>query len=148
MVRPHRKVTTSNGEANIAMLPDSGVDICAAGPKFVKPLGEHMDNLASPRLFLEPSMVPHYIQLENPPKVTFHSHDRTAQEDVHIYHSITDAIISWSTAQKLGILPKCYRQPTTKASTVPTSGPSNTWNPSQHTIDKSYPPPRHQPRLF
>jgi hypothetical protein len=39
-------VATCHGQANIDILPDSGADICAAGPQFVKTLGEYMDNLA------------------------------------------------------------------------------------------------------
>ena len=52
------------------------------------------------------------------------------------FDSVAGAIISWSTAQKLGILPKCYLQPITNVSTVPTSGLSNGWSLSQHTIDQ------------
>ena len=40
------KVSTCNGQANFDILPDSGADICAAGPQFVQALGEHMHNLA------------------------------------------------------------------------------------------------------
>ncbi len=40
------QVTTLHGQADLDVLPDSGADICAAGPDFVKSLGEHMDNLA------------------------------------------------------------------------------------------------------
>ena len=43
-VRMH--VTTRNGQADVSILPDSGADICAAGPLFVAALGEHMDNFA------------------------------------------------------------------------------------------------------
>ena len=37
-------VASDRGEAHIDVLPDSGADICAAGPQFVAALGEHMDN--------------------------------------------------------------------------------------------------------
>ena len=40
------QVTTNNGQTSIDILPDSGADICAAGPEFVRKIGEHIDNLA------------------------------------------------------------------------------------------------------
>ena len=77
------KVTTCNGEANIAILPDSGADICAAGPEFVKSLGEHMDNLAPsqivPRAINGSTLHP----VGKLPKVTFHTRDRTARSRCH-----------------------------------------------------------------
>ena len=140
------KVTTCNGEANIAILPDSRADICAAGPEFVKSLGEHMDNLAPSQIVPRAVNGSTLHPVGKIPKVTFHTLDRTAQEDVHIYDSVAGAIISWSTAQKLGILPKCYPQPiTTNVSTVPTSGVSNGWSPSQHTIDQIMSTPKTPP---
>ena len=39
-------VATCHGQADIHVLPDSGADICAAGPQFVTALGEYLDNLA------------------------------------------------------------------------------------------------------
>ena len=91
------KVTTCNGQANIAILPDSGADICAAGPEFVKSLGEHIDNLAPSQV------VPRAVNgstlhlVGKIPKVTFHTRDRTVQEDVHIYESVAGAIMIHST---------------------------------------------------
>lgn len=41
------RLTTSNGQAIVNILPDSGADICAAGPDLVHSLGEHIDNLAT-----------------------------------------------------------------------------------------------------
>ena len=40
------QVSTCHGQASLDILPDSGADICAAGPQFVQALGEHMQNLA------------------------------------------------------------------------------------------------------
>ncbi len=39
-------IASDHREALIDVLPDSGADICAAGPQFVAVLGEHIDNLA------------------------------------------------------------------------------------------------------
>ena len=97
------KVTTCNCQANVAILPNSGADICAAGLEFVKSIGEHMDNLVPsqvvPRAVNGSTLHP----AGKIPKVTFHTRNRTAQEDMHIYESVAGAIISWVTAQKLGI---------------------------------------------
>ena len=105
------QVATCNGQASLEILPDSGADICAAGPQFVHSLGENMDNLAhsqvSPRAvngsILDPvGMIPN---------VSFCTNGKTIQDNVHIYASVTGALISWRTAQKLGILPSCYPSP-------------------------------------
>ena len=37
---------TPYGQANVEALPDSGADVCAAGPLFIQALGENLDNLA------------------------------------------------------------------------------------------------------
>ena len=130
------KVTTCNGQANIPILPDSGADICAAGPQFVQALGEHVDNLAHsdivPRAVNGSTLRP----MGKIPGVTFHTRGKTAQEDVHIYESVAGAIISWATAQKLCILPQCYPQPIADDHTTPTTNTTNGWNMLSHTIDQ------------
>ena len=130
------KVTTCNGEANITILPDSGADICAAGPQFVQALGEHMDNLAHsdvvPRAVNGSTLCP----IGKIPDVTFHAHGRSTQEDVHIYESVAGAIISWATAQRLGILPECYPNPMADILTTQTTEASHGWNPPPLTIDQ------------
>ena len=45
------------------------------------------------------------------PHVAFCVNGRTVHDDVHIYDSITCALISWATAKQLGILPECYPEP-------------------------------------
>ena len=102
------KVTTCNGQADIAILPDSGADICTAGPQFVHALGEHMDNLAHSDIVSRAVNGTTLHPIGKIPDVTFHTHGRTTQEDVHIYDSVAGAIISWATAQRLDILPECY----------------------------------------
>ena len=44
MIKMH--VSTCHGQAHLEILPDCGVDICAAGPQFVQTLEKHMENLA------------------------------------------------------------------------------------------------------
>ena len=46
------------------------------------------------------------------PQVAFHIGDKTVYDDVHIYQSVTSALISWTTAKQLGILPASYPTPT------------------------------------
>ena len=70
------------------------------------------------------------------PDVTFHTHGKTTQEDVHIYQSVAGTIISWPTAQKLGILPKCYPTPMATIQTTQTADTGNSWSPSHHMIDQ------------
>ena len=105
------QVTTNNGQASIDILPDSGADICAAGPEFVRKLGEHLDNLAksdvTPRAVNGSLLHP----IGKLPKVRFTINGRDAQDDVHIYSSVSGAVISWLTAKQLGILPDSYPQP-------------------------------------
>ena len=45
------------------------------------------------------------------PKVHFTINSRDAHDDVHIYSSVSGAVISWLTAKQLGILPDSYPQP-------------------------------------
>ena len=85
------KVTMCNGQENIAVLPDSGADICAAGPQFVEALGEHMDNLADSDVVINGSTLHPIGKISN---VSFHTHGRTTKEDVHIFDSVAGAVIS------------------------------------------------------
>ena len=107
----HMKVATCNGQATVKVLPDSGADICAAGPALVHALHESMDNLA------DSEVTPRAVNgsLLHPagklPEVRFQVNNQTTQADVHIYPSVSGTIISWATAQQLGILPKCYPTP-------------------------------------
>ena len=112
------QVTTSNGQADIRILPDSGADICAAGPTFVQALGEHMNNLAhsdvAPKAVNGSTLRP----LGKIPNVVFQVSGKTTREDVHIYNSISGALISWAAAKTLGILPKHYPTPGTRINSV------------------------------
>ena len=100
--------TCSNGQASLEILPDSGADICAAGPQFVHSLGENMDNLAHSQVSPRASILDPVGMI---PNVSFCTNGKTIQDNVHIYASVTGALISWRTAQKLGILPSCYPSP-------------------------------------
>ena len=102
------QVVSPNGQASMEVLPDSGADICAAGPDFIRALGEHMDNLAVsnvvPRAVNGTSMRP----AGKLPGVMFQIDGRSSTEDVHIYPSVSGVLISWTAARKLNILPECY----------------------------------------
>ena len=104
-------ISTCNGQASFDILPDSGADISAAGPQFVQALGECMDNLAE--LSVTPKVVNGSIlePVGKIPNVAFSTNGRTVHDDVHIYVSVTGALISWATAKELNILPTCYPQP-------------------------------------
>ena len=111
------QVTTDNGQADIEILPDSGADICAAGPSFVQLLGEHLDNLAHSNV--APKAVNGSVlhPLGKIPGVAFQVNGHMTQQDVHIYDSIGGALISWSAAKALDILPEFY--PTPAPQTLP-----------------------------
>lgn len=102
------KISSLHGEATLQVLPDSGAGICAAGPHLVDALGEHIDYLA------DSTVTPKAVNSSLPhpagkiPNVTF---ELNGSEDVHIYESVSGTIISWSVAQKLGILPDNYPNP-------------------------------------
>ena len=55
-------------------------------------------------------MAPYYAPLERSPR-SLEINGRNASKDVHMYESISNTIISWSMAQKLGILSKQYPKP-------------------------------------
>ena len=109
----HKQVSTCHGQASLDSLPDSGADISAAGPQFVQALGEYMDNLAPSNI--HPRAVNGSIlhPVGKLPHVAFCVNGRTVHDDVHIYDSITSALISWATAKQLGILPEHYPEPAT-----------------------------------
>ena len=122
------QVATCNGQTSFDILPDSGADICAAGPQFVKALGEQMNNLAHsnicPRAVNGSTLYP----VGKIPNVAFSSNGKTVHDDVHIYDSVAGALISWATAKQLGILPECYPKPAgqvcstqTDCNTIPTA---------------------------
>ena len=104
-------VVSLNGQADIDILPDTGADICAAGPDFVKAVGEHLGNLADSDIVPKTANGQKMKPLGKLPAVRFTLQDKSTVEDVHIYQSVSGALISWSTAQDLGILPDHYPQP-------------------------------------
>lgn len=105
------QVSTRHGQASLNIFPDSGAEISAAGPQFVKALQEYMDNLAPSNIL--PRAVNGSIlhPVGKLPHVAFCVNSRTVHDDVHIYDSITGALISWAIAKQLGILPECYPEP-------------------------------------
>ena len=118
-------LSTCNGQATTKVLLDSGSDICAAGPHLVRALNEHMDNLA------DSAVTPKAVNgsLLHPvgkiPRVTFEIDNRKASADVHVYECVSNTIISWSIAQKLGILPTNYPSPALAINKLHSSSPEN-----------------------
>ena len=103
-------MSSSSGTRRVEVLPDSGVDISAAGQGILSMLGQYVDNLLpskiSPRAVNGSHMTPIgkllvRIQLEG----------RSYNDDLHIYPGVTGALISWKAAKELGILPTYYPQP-------------------------------------
>ena len=132
-------VSTCHGSTSFDVLPDSGADICAAGLRFVKALGEHISNLAPsticPRAVNGSVLHP----LGKLPNVTFGLNNRTVCVDVHIYKSINGALISWAVAKQLGILPECYPKPASTLQVLQTNGDNSEPHPTAHQIMAEFP---------
>ena len=62
--------------------PDSGADICAAGPHFVQMIGEHIDNLASSNVAPKTASGHLMHPLGKLPNVRFDVEGRSTTEDV------------------------------------------------------------------
>ncbi len=120
------KVTTCHGQTYTSVLPDSGADICAAGPDLVHALNEDMYNLA------DSNVIPKAVNgsLLHPagklPGVQFQINGQGTEADIHIYQSVSGTIISWATAQKLGILPNCYPNPMPSVQTIESTNVEST----------------------
>ena len=133
------EVSTPDGQATLQVLPDSGADICAAGPHLVRALGEHTDNLA------ESTVIPKAVNgsLLHPtgkiPNVIFELNGRRSSDDVHIYESVSGTIISWSVAQLLGILPANYPNPSTLPTQVQSINLEESLPPSTEAIMSEFP---------
>ena len=135
----HMQVSTCHGQASLNILPDSGADISAAGPQFVQALGEYMDNLAPSNI--RPRAVNGSIlhPVGKLPHVAFCVNGRTVHDDVHIYDSITSALISWATAKQLGILPEHYPEPATQIHAMHTGHHTSNPLPTADQIMEEFP---------
>ena len=135
----HMQVSTCHGQASLDILPDSGADISAAGPQFVQALGEYMDNLAPSNI--RPRAVNGSIlhPVGKLPHVAFCVNGRTVHDDVHIYDSITSALISWATAKQLGILPEHYPEPATQIHAMHTGHHTSNPLPTADQIMEEFP---------
>ena len=106
----HIHVKTLAGNGMIDILPDSGADICAAGTDFLEQLNEHQANLdpsdIKPRTVNGSTMTP-----IGSLTAVFSLKNRSVEERVHIYESVSGALISWLVAKNLGILPDRYPEP-------------------------------------
>ena len=106
----HIHVKTLAGNGMIDILPDSGADICAAGTDFLEQLNEHQANLdpsdIKPRTVNGSTMTP-----IGSLTAVFSLKNRSVEESVHIYESVSGALISWLVAKNLGILPDRYPEP-------------------------------------
>ena len=101
-------VTSLNGQVGFDVLPDSGADICAAGPHFVQVIGEHIDNLASSNVAPKTASGHHMHPLGKLLNVRFDVEGRSTTEDVHTYRGVSGA---WAASRRLGILPDQYPTP-------------------------------------
>ena len=106
----HIHVKTLAGNGMIDILPDSGADICAAGTDFLEQLNEHQANLdpsdIKPRTVNGSTVTP-----IGSLTAVFSLKNRSVEERVHIYESVSGALISWLVAKNLGILPDRYPEP-------------------------------------
>ena len=78
------KVSTSDRNATLQVLPDCGADICAAGPHLVHTLEEHMDNLAESTITLKAVNGSPIYPMEKIPDIMFELNGRCSSEDIHI----------------------------------------------------------------
>ena len=103
-------ISSSTGNKNIKVLPDSGADISAAGQHIMRYLGHYKSNLVpsiiTPRTVNGSRMtpvgkIPVIIQLK----------DRQYKDDIHICPGVSGPLISWKATKELRILPPHYPYP-------------------------------------
>jgi len=99
------------GTKEVAVLPDSGADISAAGEDTLATLGYHPLNL------LPSTVVPKAVNGQSmqpigyvPVKLKLDG--KQYQDELHFFPGVRGAIISWKAARELGILPTHYPKPT------------------------------------
>ena len=92
-------------------MPDSGVEITAAGKDILKYLDHHPHNLLPstivPRTVNGSSMSP----IGRIP-ITIHLEGKQCTDDLHVIPGIKGCVISWQASKCLGILPAHYPNPT------------------------------------
>ena len=119
-------ITTRNGTTSIAVLPDSGADVSAAGEAVLHHLNEHIDNLLPSHIIPKAAngtemhpmgKLPVHLKLGN----------KEFADELHIYPDVCGMLISWKACKSLGILPDCYPHPlvaTAVTQTQPLDPPS------------------------
>ena len=111
-------VQALNGQAKVEVLPDSGADISAAGVDFLAHFNESVLNLlpsdVKPRAVNENVLSP-----IGSLKAVIRVGNRSVEDHFHIYRAVSGALLSWRTAQKLGILPPEYPEPLPSKAELP-----------------------------
>ncbi len=99
-----------NGQATVEVLPDSGADVSAAGVDFLAHFSEHIHNLL-PSDVKPRAVNGNILSPIGSLKVVISIGSRSVEDHFHIYRSVSGALLSWRTAQSLGILPPKYPEP-------------------------------------
>ena len=104
------QITGARKSIQWAVLPDSGADISAAGPGLLKALGESPRRLQASTIRTT-TVSGQHMETLGMLKIKLKAGDKEIDEEIHIFKGVKGALISWSTAKRLGILHKCYPNP-------------------------------------
>lgn len=96
--------------ANIAMLPDTGSDLCAASPAFVRALGGRVKNLH--KVDIAPKAINgNNIKVLGKIPVEFQIKGNKTREEVFIFEKVNNPVLSWMACKRLGIVSKHFPRP-------------------------------------
>ena len=109
-------ITTLNGTRSIAVIPDSGADVSAAGEAILHHLNEHLDNLLPSHIVPKAANGTEMHPMGKLP-IRLKLGNRKFADELHIYPDVCGLLISWKACKSLGILPDCYPHPTAVIST-------------------------------
>ena len=122
-------ITSLNGSTSVAVLPDSGADISAAGEAILHHLNEHVDNLHPSTIVPKAANGTEMRPMGKLP-VSLKLGSKEFTDELHIYPDVCGVLISWKACKNLGILPDCYPHPLVATTAVSTkalgSPPVNT----------------------
>ncbi len=102
------ELTGINGKAMIDVLPDSGADISVIGLDVLHKLGDHEYNLGKHGMVTSTAVNGAIMKPLGTTEVTFRLGPYETEEIVHVYRGVHGALMSWSAAKRIGILPESY----------------------------------------
>ena len=137
-------LSSDNGSHHMQVLPDSGVDVSAAGQQLLQHLNEHVNNLLPSEITPWAANGSKMYALGKL-MVTLSLKGKQHTEEMHIYPDVPGTIISWKAARALGILPEHYPNPVSLTTTNHTMDPNIRANTSismtscHHKITQAFP---------